>query len=126
MGAHDNTGTHTATGVNLLKGELRYCTDAMDDSQPLLDAFNVMPVGNYINKTWCDAGLHEVSTSWYHSQLNVSFPAPALLSTEWLNPVFPNFDHLGLSVLTLFGVATTELWVSVRDSVLAPSELPHE
>ncbi len=95
-------------GVSLLKGEFRVCQDA--EGTPL-DAWDLLPPGQPITKSWCEAGPHLVTTSAYLAPLNLTLPAPLLLDTQWVNPVL-NFDHLGAAMLTLFSCATMELWVS--------------
>lgn len=97
-------------GVSLLKGEFRYCQDA--EGSPL-DAWELLPPGQPITQSWCEAGPHLVTTSAYLAPLNLTLPAPQLLDTQWVNPVL-NFDHLGAAMLTLFSCATMEMWVSAR------------
>ncbi|KAG2493814.1 hypothetical protein HYH03_008033 [Edaphochlamys debaryana] len=103
-------------GVNLLKGELRFCQDLATGD--MLDAWTLMPPGGSINSSWCKQPNLTATTSAYHAPLNLSFPAPAPLATEWVNPAF-NFDHLGNSMLALFSIATTEMWVNLMAACMA-------
>ncbi|KXZ48370.1 hypothetical protein GPECTOR_28g777 [Gonium pectorale] len=107
-------------GVNLLKGELRYCADSATGG--LLDAWSLLPPGQAINSSWCAAGNHSLASNAYLAPLGLELPTPGSLQTEWVSPTVPSFDHLGVSMLTLFGVATTELWVSTMSSAMAAVE----
>jgi hypothetical protein len=54
------------------QGAMRSCQDS---SGRLLDAAYVLPAGQPITRAWCEDGSVQVSSSAYHSRLNVSLPA---------------------------------------------------
>ncbi|GLC62201.1 Caveolin-2 [Pleodorina starrii] len=100
--------------VNLFKGKLYNCIDAASGER--IDPFYVLPAGEKLTRSWCEAGSHTISQSAYYSALNVSMPEYSI-QTQWVNPT-ANFDNVGTAMLTLFQVATLSLWVDITFSAV--------
>mmetsp|Transcript_58372 Transcript_58372/g.186072 ORF Transcript_58372/g.186072 Transcript_58372/m.186072 type:complete len:1616 (+) Transcript_58372:485-5332(+) len=92
-------------GINLLKGMYYYCGDTREGFEnELLVAQYILPPGESINKTWCEMGSHMIT-----------FPdtiTPYNITHKWLNKR-NNFDNIGASMLTLFEMATLEMWLGI-------------
>eukprot|EP00798_Chlamydomonas_sp_ICE-L_P013774 gene13774-19682_t len=101
--------------THMFSGKLYYCAV---DSNVLLQAYYVVPEGEYINKSWCNQNnsVILVDSSYYHSVINVSVP-PHLIYTDWTVPK-TRFDNTYLSMWTLFQMASTEGWVDVMLSMV--------
>lgn len=95
--------------VNLFKGKLFYCEDI--NSGDVIDPFYVLPSGAVLTEEYCKARTHLVNASAYHSRLGVPVPAYTL-ETEWVKSA-ANFDNVATAMLTLFQIATLELWVDI-------------
>ncbi|GLC45300.1 Caveolin-2 [Pleodorina starrii] len=100
--------------VNLFKGKLYNCIDA--DSGERIDPFYVLPSGEKLTRSWCEAGSRTINESAYYSALNVSMPEYEM-ETQWVNPQ-NNFDHVGAAMLTLFQAATLSMWVDITFSAV--------
>eukprot|EP00882_Tetradesmus_deserticola_P033810 GHRQ01038657.1.p1 GENE.GHRQ01038657.1~~GHRQ01038657.1.p1 ORF type:complete len:184 (+),score=57.40 GHRQ01038657.1:62-613(+) len=97
------------------QGRLYSCQDP-DGS--LLRAEYVLPRGQHITREWCEDTATRVTSSAYHSAINVTVPAYTP-ERRWVNRV-ANFDNILAATLTLFQISTTELWVdTMYDSVAA-------
>eukprot|EP00198_Chlamydomonas_reinhardtii_P012138 XP_001701475.1 voltage-gated Ca2+ channel, alpha subunit [Chlamydomonas reinhardtii] len=95
--------------VNLFKGQLYNCIDA--DSGERLDPYYLLPPGQTLERGMCEAGSITVNSSVYTAARNISL-MPYNITTSWVNPV-ANFDNVAISMLTLFQIATLELWVDI-------------
>ncbi|GIL68548.1 hypothetical protein Vafri_21814 [Volvox africanus] len=100
--------------VNLFKGELFNCIDAVSGER--IDPFYVLPPGEQLTRSWCEAGNRTISQSAYHSHINLTIPEYTIL-TEWVNTV-NNFDNVGVALLTLFQAATLSMWVDITFSAV--------
>lgn len=56
----------------LVQGAMSAC---QDPSGNLLVAEYLLPPGQYINRTWCQDSSVQVTTSAYHSEINVQLPS---------------------------------------------------
>ncbi|GLC39690.1 Caveolin-2 [Pleodorina starrii] len=100
--------------VNLFKGKLYNCIDA--DSGERIDPFYVLPYGQELTRSWCEAGSRTITHSAYHSAANITMPEYSI-QTQWIKPR-ANFDNVGIAMLTLFNVATLELWLDIAFSAV--------
>ncbi|GFR46009.1 hypothetical protein Agub_g7487 [Astrephomene gubernaculifera] len=100
--------------VNLFKGKLYSCVDA--DSGERLDPEYLLAPGQTLTRQWCEAGSVTVTNSAHTAALNVTLPEYNI-STAWVNQR-ATFDHVGAALLTLFQVATLELWVDITFSAV--------
>mmetsp|Transcript_58370 Transcript_58370/g.186060 ORF Transcript_58370/g.186060 Transcript_58370/m.186060 type:complete len:1610 (+) Transcript_58370:485-5314(+) len=88
-------------GINLLKGTYYSCVDS--EGNRLVSSY-ILPPEEKITKEWCDAGAH-----------NITWPIgiePYEVNHAWINKK-SNFDNIGSSLLTLFEMATLEMWLDV-------------
>ncbi|KAG2489238.1 hypothetical protein HYH03_012259 [Edaphochlamys debaryana] len=100
--------------VNLFKGQLFNCINA--DSGVRLDPYYLLPPGATLDRSWCVAGTNNITGSDYYDSRNISMP-PYTINTLWVNPT-ANFDNVGIAILSLFQVATLELWVDIMFSAV--------
>ena len=91
-------------GINLFGGKFYFCKDL--DSGERIDPRDILPADarGFIDKKWCDVGHHIIS---YPVGID-----PYNLTHAWVNPEW-NFDNIGHSILTLFEVATLEMWLPI-------------
>ncbi|GIL88323.1 hypothetical protein Vretifemale_16288 [Volvox reticuliferus] len=100
--------------VNLFKGKLFNCIDAASGER--IDPYYVLPPGQVLTRSWCEAGNQTISQSVYYSRINVTMPEYTML-TQWVNPA-NNFDNVGVAMLTLFQAATLSMWVDITFSAV--------
>ena len=91
-------------GVNLFGGTFWHCADA--DSGEIIDVRAILPESqwNLVDKAWCEMG-----------QQTITWPEgipPYTINTEWVN-LDTNFDNIAHSILTLFEMASLEMWLDV-------------
>jgi Ion transport protein len=103
--------------VSLLKGTFEQCQSEHGRLDP---EYYLQPADGPITRTWCEAGSHNISASdsVYHSQIPAkALPDAAELETgnvytlihNWVEPS-ANFDNIFSALLSLFEIATTEMW----------------
>ena len=91
-------------GVNLFGGTFWHCADA--DSGEIIDVRAILPESQWsiVDEAWCKVG-----------QQTISWPEgipPYTINTEWVN-LDTNFDNIAHSILTLFEMASLEMWLTV-------------
>jgi hypothetical protein len=103
-------------GSQLFGGKLYYCNDpdavtSKDCVGTLLISCGeeVSPVYPFINRECMDV---------YNSNANITGPSPGfdgwkLVERRWASPSGWGFDNIGQSLLTLFEVATLEMWLDI-------------
>ncbi|GIL93485.1 hypothetical protein Vretimale_19881 [Volvox reticuliferus] len=102
--------------VNLFKGKLFNCIDAASGER--IDPYYVLPPGQVLTRSWCEAGNQTISQSVYYSSRNLSSPMPDyMIVMQWVNPK-ANFDNVGAAMLALFQTATLSLWVDITFSAV--------
>lgn len=105
--------------VSLLKGTFEYCQDAQR-GQRLDPTYYFQTAQGPMTEAWCEEGSHTMTGT--SSQYHASIPRDALpaghdleagnvysLKHEWVKPP-ANFDHIFAALLTLFEIATMEMW----------------
>ena len=103
--------------VSLLKGTFEHCQSGGVRLDP---EYILEPSADPITQSWCEAGSHIISagSSLYHTFITPSsLPATSELDTgnvyvldhQWVKPP-ANFDNIFRALLTLFEIATTEMW----------------
>jgi hypothetical protein len=88
----------------------------------VLDPYYYLPAGPgqaAMGREWCEQGSPLVTTSAYHSALNVSLPQPYSPATSWANPL-ANFDNVLVSIWTLFQVGVA--WEAAACVKMPPVE----
>ncbi|CAG9459996.1 unnamed protein product [Pedinophyceae sp. YPF-701] len=97
-------------GVNFFKGAFFRCIDVATGDK--LESHVVRPFGVKIDRAWCESPQPvNITTSWYHDQLGLPFE-PYTIETFWTEPP-QNFNNIGSAILTLFEIASLELWLDV-------------
>eukprot|EP00892_Ulva_mutabilis_P001295 jgi/Ulvmu1/11166/UM072_0002.1 len=105
--------------VSLLKGTFEYCQDS-ETGRRLNPTYYFHPGQGPMTSMWCEAGSHSMSglSSQYHASIPVeSLPVGHELESgntytlrhEWVKPP-ANFDHIFVALLSLFEIATMEMW----------------
>ena len=91
-------------GINLFGGKFYYCEDL--GSGERIDPRNILPenMRGIIDKDWCDVGSHIIT---YPPGIE-----PYNITHSWSNQEW-NFDNIAHSLLTLFEVATLEMWLPI-------------
>jgi len=105
--------------VSLLKGTFEYCQSNQTGLR-LDPTYYLQPSQGPMTKAWCEEGSHTMNgtSSRYHA----SIPSDALpeghslvsgnvyeLQHQWFAPP-ANFDHIFAALLSLFEIATMEMW----------------
>ena len=91
-------------GVNLFGGKFWHCADKA--SGEIIDVRAILPESQWdiVDEAWCKVG-----------QQTISWPegiTPYTIETEWVN-LNTNFDNIAHSILTLFEMASLEMWLTV-------------
>ena len=91
-------------GINLFGGKFYFCKDLRSGER--INPRDILPEDSrgIITKEWCDVGHHIISYPHGIDQYN--------LTHSWSNPEW-NFDNIAHSLLTLFEVATLEMWLPI-------------
>ena len=91
-------------GINLFGGKFFYCENMSTGER--LDPRNILPPDsqNVITKEWCDAGSHTIT---YPPGIE-----PYTITHYWTNQEW-NFDNIANALLTLFEMASLELWLDI-------------
>ncbi|GAX83897.1 hypothetical protein CEUSTIGMA_g11321.t1, partial [Chlamydomonas eustigma] len=93
-------------GVNLMCGLFLGCYS----SGNLLDPYYLVPPDQNINRSWCEAGMQNISTSYYHNYLNITVPEWSV-QTDWgANGVLSRFDNAIMSLWVVFWMTSMENW----------------
>jgi hypothetical protein len=108
------------TAVNLMAGTFQFCASPSNPSpvNGILDPYYFLPQGININRSWCEAGgtgTVNVTTSYYHSSLNLAQPFPSYqMTTQWgANGILPRFDNVIMALWVLFQIASLENWNNI-------------
>lgn len=97
--------------MELMKGRFWSCQDT---SGNILNNQILMPGGAYITKDWClaNGGNQSFTTFNYYSERGIYLPSPIYLQTQWVNQA-TNFDDIGTAMLSLYEIASLEIWEQV-------------
>jgi hypothetical protein len=103
-------------GVNLLSGKFFQCVDVTQVPPVPLDPAVWRPPGVPLTRAWCEAngGVHNLTADPlpYFAARNISLPPNQIVVTEW-RKLPTNFDDIGNALLSLYEVASLELWGDV-------------
>ena len=99
-------------GVNFFAGLYARCIDISNSES--IDCYYYFPYQDCFNKQLCDTGSITTTGSWFHSRIGINLPTEVITTTTVAWRPYPyTFNNIGAAILTLFEVATLEVWLNI-------------